>query len=123
MHRVVSLTARALVRHGLIEPPDPAAPGQFAWARQEVIAEHLEAAGFVEFELGSVEFTNHHASMEDWWRTQEQISSRMREALPGADPAVIEAIKAELATEVEPFTAADGSITVPARTWTAVATA
>ena len=47
----------------------------------------------------------------------------MREAIPRADPATVEAIRAELATETEPFTAADGSITFPARTWTAVATA
>jgi SAM-dependent methyltransferase len=116
-----ALMARALLRHGLIEPAE--GPGQFAWADQRVIADNLQAAGFVDFELGQVAFTHRYASFEDWWRTQSEMSSRMREVLPRADAAVIETIRDELVTEAEPFTTADGAITMPARTWTAVATA
>jgi SAM-dependent methyltransferase len=116
-----ALMARALLRHGLIEPAE--GPGQFAWADQRVIADNLQTAGFVDFELGQVAFTHRYASFEDWWRTQSEMSSRMREVLPRADAAVIETIRDELVTEAEPFTTADGAITMPARTWTAVATA
>jgi SAM-dependent methyltransferase len=116
-----SLPMRALIRHGLVPPPQ--GPGQFTWADQAVIAEHLEIAGFVEFELGQVPFTHRYASFEDWWRTQSEMSGRMRDALPRADPAELEQIRSELVTEAEPFTAGDGTITFPARTWTAVATA
>jgi SAM-dependent methyltransferase len=116
-----ALPVRALIRHGLFQPVE--GPGQFTWADQAVIAEHLENAGFVDFELGQVGFTHHYASFEDWWRTQSEMSSRMRELIPRTDPATVEAIKAELVTEAEPFTAADGSVTFPARTWTALAIA
>jgi SAM-dependent methyltransferase len=116
-----SLIGRALVTHGLAQPPT--GPGQFAWAEQQVIADHLEAVGFVEFELGQVSFTHRYASFDDWWRTQAEMSSRMRELLPRTDPAEIEQIRVELVAETEPYTAGDGSLTFPARTWTAVATA
>jgi len=116
-----ALAARALIRHGLAEPAT--GPGQFTWAQDGVIAEQLQQAGFVEYEVDQVAFTHRYASLEEWWRVQSDMSFLMRRVLPGADPQLIATIKDELATETEPFTAADGSLTLPARTWTAVAVA
>ena len=88
-----------------------------------MIAEHLAAAGFVEYEVDSVAFTNRFASFEEWWTVQSEMSSRLREALSGADPTIVEETKAAVSAAAEPYTEPDGSIPLPARTWTAVAAA
>jgi len=118
-----AVPGRELVKRGLIEPVGPDEPGQFAWAPEGVIAEQLQAAGFVEHELDSIAFANRYASLDDYWTTQSQMSGRMRTALAGADKALIEDIKAAVGAAVEPSTAADGSIALPGRTWVAAATA
>ena len=50
-----------------MEPPDPDAPGQFAWAPEGLIAERLEAAGFTEHHVEPLDFAIEFASFEDWW--------------------------------------------------------
>ena len=118
-----ALPARELIARGLEEPPDPDAPGQFSWGQEGVIAERLEEAGFVEYEIGAVDFTTTYASPDDWWDTTRDLSMRFADATAAMDPGTKAEIQAALAAAAEPFTDADGSISLPARTWTAVATA
>jgi SAM-dependent methyltransferase len=118
-----SITARELVRRGLAERPDPDAPGQFAWAKEGVIAEQLAEAGFVEFEVDSVAFEEVYRDFEDYWRTQSEMSGLLRRALAAAGPGGAEELQAALRELVAPYTRGDGSIVMPARTWVAVAEA
>jgi SAM-dependent methyltransferase len=118
-----AIPARELVRRGLIPPAAPGEPGQFTWAPEGLIAEQLDAAGFVEHEVAEVRFTNHYASLDDYWKTQSEMSGRMQTALAGLDPAAIEEIKAAVGTQVVEYTRDDGSIALPASTWVAVAEA
>jgi SAM-dependent methyltransferase len=114
----VSIIGRELTRQGLAEPPSPDEPGQFTWAREGVIEEQLADAGFVEYEVDSVSFSERYASFEDYWQIHSSMSSRMREALAGAEPAAVEALRDAVRAEV-----GDGAFELPARTWVAVATA
>ncbi len=75
-----------LRRRGLVATPDPGAPGQFAWARQEVIAETLQAAGFVDFELDSVGFAMVYDDADHWWQTQLDLSRSFADAIAAAPP-------------------------------------
>lgn len=113
-----SLPVGLLIEHGLVEPPEPG-PGQFTWARKEVIAEHLEGAGFVEYEIDAIEFTMRYESVAEWWetiRSMGQLASRARiEDEAGW--------LAALARAAGDWAAPDGSLTIPARTWVAVGTA
>ena len=118
-----AIPGRELVRRGLVEPVAPGEPAQFAWAQEGLIAEQLEAAGFVEHEVGDVRFTHTYASLDDYWKTQSEMSGRMQTALAGVEPAVIEDIKASVGEQIGPYTRDDGSIELPARTWVAVAEA
>ena len=118
-----AIPGRELVRRGLVEPVAPGEPAQFAWAPEGMIAEQLEAAGFVEYEVGDVRFTHTYASLDDYWKTQSEISGRMQTALAGVEAAVIEDIKASVGEQIGPYTRDDGSIELPARTWVAVAEA
>jgi SAM-dependent methyltransferase len=119
----VSIPGRELVRRGLVEPVGLDEPGQFTWAPEGVIAERLADAGFVEYEIDAVAFSDRFASFEDYWTMQAELSGRMRDAIATADPAVIDELRASVREQVEPYTAPDGSIELPARTWVAVAAA
>ena len=118
-----ALPVRELVARGLEERPDPDAPGQFAWADQRVIADRLEEAGFVDFELAAVDFTVSYHSLDDWWASTRDLSMRFADATAALDESTTAEIRAALAEAAGPFTDGDGAIAIPARTWTAVATA
>jgi SAM-dependent methyltransferase len=118
-----ALPARELVRRGLEERPDPDAPGQFAWARDGVIAERLEQAGFVDYEVAVVRFALRYESLQDWWDASRDMSMRFADAAAAMDETTAAEIQAALAEAAAPFTGEDGALTIPARTWTAVATA
>jgi SAM-dependent methyltransferase len=118
-----AVPGRELVRRGLIEPVGPGEPGQFTWADRAVIADQLERAGFVEYEIADVAFESAYDSLDDYWRTQSEMSGRIQTALAGAEPKLIEDIKQAIGAAVADRTGADGSIVLPARTWVAVATA
>jgi SAM-dependent methyltransferase len=112
-----------LVERGLLEPGDPDAPGQFAWAREGVIAEHLDAAGFLDHEVEQVGFTNTYPSVEAWWDAQTRLSMRAADAAAAMDAGTRADVLAELAQRGSEFALEDGSVAIPARTWVAAATA
>ena len=113
------LPVKELVSRGLVETM-PGGPGQFAWAQEGAIAENLDAAGFVEYEVESVPFTMRYPSAEAWWQASKDMSLRVMEGAGRADD---EEIVAALSERARDWTAEDGSLAVPARTWVAAATA
>jgi SAM-dependent methyltransferase len=113
------LPVEALVERDLVEPAPPG-PGQFAWAPEGTIEENLDAAGFVEYEIESLAFTMRYPSIQAWWSASKDMSLRVQEGAAGAeDDEIVEA----LAARTQQWTAADGSLALPARTWVAVGTA
>src|SRR4029079_1064304 len=80
-----AIPMRELVRRGLEERPDPDAPGQFAWADQGVIAERLQQAGFVDFELAAGDFPVSYTALDDWWPSTQDLSMRFAGATSGMD--------------------------------------
>jgi SAM-dependent methyltransferase len=118
-----SVPAHVVTERGLLEPIDPSAPGQFTWAKEGLIAEHLEAAGFVDYEVSHVDFVEPFASVEDWWDTSTRLSARMSQAVAVMDAATRADVVAELDRRGEPWKRDDGSLAIPAKTWVAAATA
>jgi SAM-dependent methyltransferase len=114
------LPAEELRKRGRVEPMPPG-PGQFAWAPEGAVEENLEAAGFVEYQVESLPFTMRHPSVAAWWETARDTSLRVHEAV--LDPGEEEDVIAALAEQASPWTAADGSLALPARTWVATGTA
>jgi SAM-dependent methyltransferase len=112
---------KILQGRGLIEP-DPPGPGQFAWAEEGAIAEHLESAGFVEHRIESVTFSFPFDDIEDWWAAQVQTSTRIADADAHMDTPTRRAVLDDLAAAAVPFDHG-GRIVIPARTWVAAATA
>ena len=50
-----------------------------------MIAERLEEAGFVDFELAAVDFTVGYTSLDDWWASTHDLSMRFADATRGMD--------------------------------------
>jgi SAM-dependent methyltransferase len=114
-----TLPGQELTGRGLVEPMPPG-PGQFAWAAEGTTEENLEAAGFVDYEVEPMAFTIRYASVEDWWQKSSDMSLRVHErASREQDDDIVQA----LAARARPWTADDGSLALPARTWMAVGTA
>ena len=118
-----SLPMRELVDRGIVERPDPLAPGQFAWSREGVIAEHLEAAGFTDPAVETVSFAMTYADAEEWIATQRDLSPGARDALDGLDAITREDVLAAVRSKAADFERPDGSLVIPAASWVAVATA
>ena len=113
------LPGKELIERGLVEPVPPG-PGQFAWAPEGTTEENLDATGFVEYEVESLPFTIRYPSVEAWWQQSNDISLRVQERASHAqDDEIVQA----LAERARPWTAEDGSLALPARTWVAAATA
>ena len=116
------LPVRELVDRGLAEPIPPG-PGQFAWAQEGAIADNLEAAGFAEPEVETIDFAFRHPSVRAWWDAGRDMSQRLRDATAGLSPQEEDEVVASLAERAAPWTADDGSLALPARTWVAAGTA
>jgi SAM-dependent methyltransferase len=118
-----SIPTGELVRRGHMDRPDPDAPGQFAWARNGIIEERLNGAGFGEHEIDVVDFVYAYASFDEWIATQRDLASRFREALDGLDAAERDDVLASVREQALPYVQEDGALALPARTWVAVASA
>jgi SAM-dependent methyltransferase len=115
------LAPRELIARGRMEALDLDAPGQFAWRHPETIAERLDAAGFVEYDIEALDFEFRFASVRDWWDTTRDFAVRLRQAAATLTAQEADEVVAALAEAAEPWTADDGSLALPARTWVAAA--
>lgn len=102
--------------------PVPRGPGQFAWAGEGVIAENLEAAGFVDYELATVDFAMRFPSARAWWDTQAAMSLRVQDAAATMSRAEVDDVVAVLERRASAWADENGSLALPARTWVAAAT-
>ena len=118
-----AIPTRELVGRGHMEPADPDAPGQFAWARNGIIEERLNGAGFGEHEIDVVDFIVGYPSFDEWIATQRDLASRFRETLDRLDAAEHDDVMATVREQVLPFVQEDGSLALPARTWVAASSA
>jgi SAM-dependent methyltransferase len=115
------LPVEELVARGRAEPAADG-PGQFAWAAEGAVAENLETAGFVDYEVATVDFTLRYGSVREWWEMQAAMSMRVQDAVAGLSREEEDEILAGLERRAAEWAAADGSLTIPARTWVAAGT-
>jgi len=117
-----SVVSATLVELGHAEAPPPGQPGQFAFARDGLLRERLEGAGFVDgIAVEALAFAMPE-TFDTWWaRTQEmsRVGAVIRALAAGERDDVREALRAKLAR----YEDADGVLQLPARTWVGAATA
>jgi SAM-dependent methyltransferase len=122
-NRWASIPMRELILRGIVERPDPEAPGQFAWAREGAIAERLEDAGFGEHRVEGLDFVMSYPSFEAWIDMMRDVALGLRDTLDGLDAATREDVLSAVRRQAADHTQLDGSLAIPARTWVAAATA
>jgi SAM-dependent methyltransferase len=117
-NRWSSLPVELLLERGLVEPVEPGGGGQFTWGEGGVVAERLEAAGFVEYEVEALDFTIRYPSVEAWWETTRSMGMRSRNARVPDEQEWLDA----LADSAKQWIGEDGTLAIPAGTWVAAAT-
>ena len=117
------LPAQELRERGLTEPPPEDMPGPFALGDRGRVAELIEQAGFAEVRVEALDLHRRHASFTEFWDSTLDLSRQFHDAaLERPEPELAE-IRVALAERFAPYTAADGSLDIPARTLVASASA
>jgi len=98
-------------------------PGPFALGDAEKLAELLEQAGFVDVRVEALDLVRRQRSFAELWETTLDLSRSFHDAVMSRPPQEIAAIEASLAARFAPYTAADGTLEIPARTLLATAEA
>ena len=112
-----------LIEHGLAAPPQPGVPGPFAITDRTLLEAMLAEAGFTEIVIDAVDVPRRAPDFDTWWAMHLDISAATLAAFRKADQAQTEVIEAELLKRLRPYTAPDGSLTLPGRTLVARALA
>ena len=87
-----------------------------------MIAETLDAAGFVDIEVDTVEFAmRYRRGVDDWWETTYDTSTLFHENVERLDEDTRRELRAAIAERFARHIGPDGALTLPARTWVAVA--
>ena len=116
-----TIPGRALVQLGHAERPDPNAPGMFALAAPGRLRELLEAAGFVDVVVDSVDLPRSIPSVDHYLGETLDLARPFAELFEALSAEDQQAVKREIATLAEPFAEADGSLRFPARSLVAAA--
>ncbi len=110
----MAIPGMQLVARGLLERPDPSAPGPFALADPEQVATLLAGAGFGQIESGRVEFVQRYPSFDRYWETIVDMSAPIAALLASLDQPVIAELREAVRRAIGQFGIADGSLEVPA---------
>lgn len=118
-----SLTTVELIERGLISAPPPGTPGPFALGDPQRVRALLEEAGFQEAQVEAIDLQRRHASFEEFWQSQLDLSPSLPGAVLSRPAQEVAEIREGIAARLQPYTAADGSLTIPGRTLVAAASA
>jgi SAM-dependent methyltransferase len=117
------LPMRELAERGIVDPPHPDAPGPFALASSRRITALLDSAGFAEARIETLDLSRRHPNFEELWDSTLDLSRSFHDAVLARPEVEIEEIRASLAARFAPYTAVDGALEIPGRTFVAVASA
>jgi SAM-dependent methyltransferase len=109
----MTAAGRSAVTLGLMEPPDPDAPGPFRLSDPPLLVSLVAGAGLTLETLVDVPVNWHSRSLEEWWETVCDMSPRLSALLTELEPGQADALRAGGEEHLEPYVAADGSLTVP----------
>jgi ubiquinone/menaquinone biosynthesis C-methylase UbiE len=118
-----AIADRALIELGHAQPPDPTAPGMFALAAPGRLHELLEAAGFLEVLVESLELPRSPVTVAEELAEKLDLSRAFADAYERLSEDDRRALEDKIAALGVPYAGADGRLLLPARSLVAAATA
>lgn len=115
------LPAATLVERGHMPPPEPGAPGIFAMADPESIGSLTTGAGFAEPQIEQIEFDFRYADADDLWDALVRLAGPLAAAIENLPEDERRATREAIEETVAPFRADDGTYSIPALCWGALA--
>jgi SAM-dependent methyltransferase len=106
---------RALLELGLIERPDPDAPGPFRLGDAGRVRALVREAGFSEPRVEEVPITWRYPSVDDFWQTTLDLSTMLAQAIEHLSAEEVERVRARAGTALEPH-AQGAALAVPGLT-------
>ena len=104
---------RAALELGLVERPDPAAPGPFRLADLDELRALVSAAGLRVTALEEVPVSWRAASAEEWWATTLDMSPSLSVLLAQVTSESADAIRRNAEERLAQYVTPDGSLEVP----------
>jgi SAM-dependent methyltransferase len=99
-----------LIERGLMEPPPPGEPGQFALGEPEQIASLVYASGFADVQVEEVPLEFRFSGWEDYRRVVTSLAASLRETLAGLDEAMRAEVDEATRARFEPFATESGYV-------------
>jgi len=118
-----AVAAGELAALGAIERPAPGEPDMFAFADPRRIQTLLEEAGFTDIAIEQIPIVYRHPSLDDWWDTQLDISTRLAGAVGALSPAQRDDLRDAIDARLAQYVGDDGAVALPGRTHVAAASA
>jgi ubiquinone/menaquinone biosynthesis C-methylase UbiE len=107
------IPSAALLELGHTEPPDPDAPGPFALAAEGRLAELLEDAGFTDVEVMPVSLERRYATARDIVAESANCSPSFASTYKDLTEEQQAEVAGHMVAAAAPYTAPDGSVTLP----------
>ena len=108
---------RVLIAHGLMERPDPDAPGAFALSDPARLTQLLEDSGFTDIEIDKIDIIRSAPTFEEWWEMHLDMSP-LGPIVRKADPKLAKQIATEVEQELDRY-----HLAIPGSSLVAVASA
>ncbi len=108
-----TITSQALIEEGVLERPEPDAPGMFALAKPGLVEELLADAGFVDIRVEPVELGRTYDSFDEYWSETLDLSQMVRGAVESLSLERREAVENRIRELAAPFAGGDGRLMLP----------
>jgi SAM-dependent methyltransferase len=109
----MTAAARTALELGLVERPDPRAPGPFRLSDPDELRGLVDSAGLRIDALEDVPLTWRASSLQEWWEATLDMSRMLAALVERIAPAEAAAVRAGAEQRLSRYVAADGSIAVP----------
>ncbi len=108
-----TIPSGVMVELGHAPRPDPQAPGMFALAGEGRLSELLQDAGFTDVSVSPVTLERRYPGVDQFVAETFELSPTAGSVYHGLSPEEQSEVTARIAAGTQPFTAADGSLSLP----------
>lgn len=109
----ITAPGRSALELGLVERPDPEAPGPFRLSGDGRLQTVLEGGGLLVETIEDVPLTWRATSLGEWWEVVRDMSRTLVQILQHVTPDEADAVRADAERRLERYVHSDGSLAVP----------